>query len=1318
MNNVTTKKITVGMLLVFMVISIFLATGVVAAKVENVDPATSGEGVGTDAVTALDSIGVAYRGHVQNVGDMPNGEDNFISGPKEIGTRGLSLRVEGFMIKLTGDVPEGAKIVYEVHVENEGWMEPVSNGDFAGTRAKSQRVESIKIRLENLPGYDVYYRGHVQNIGDIPQVEGQWGWVKNGAALGTTGSSLRLEELQVKIVKQEVVSSDVVYDKAGTYGPAFGSKTITGNVEITKPGVILQNIVVNGNLTVGEGVGEGDVTLNNVVVKGETYIKGGGKNSIHINGGQYNKITVMQTESGQTRIVATGANNLEVVISEDATGEDIILEGNFNKVSIDAPNVVINTQGDTKINQFDIGAKATNSDLNTKTGTTINNLKIEAPVVVTGPGTIANADVKSNGVSFETAPAKQNVDPAVTKPPVVTPPVTPPVTPTPGGGGGIITPTMTPITYLGITGMHNVGDTMGALPQPATATGNYQWYRSDTETGTYTPIVGATGKTYVLQAGDANKWIKVGITGTGSYSGTKSSISMDVTDLKNLTGFSQLPDLNLDVDEHLSDLIDLIDSGKLPTQMTVTDGVDTITVPIVDWQGDYDGATLDPQPLNAIWVIPSGYTTTIEIINPVVVVRVNTPQTKIISSQKDLVATTIGEISGQTVINIPKYTEVGMLKSALKPSSHAAVEIFDGPGAVPVADQDNTEVTETMIIRVTAEDGSSKDYGIVLSESTPPRVDTVSNLRFVLNGSDVWLKLDQPTDMTGITGFDIVLSTDGMGWDHRQTVLVDANYSADNLYVSMAPVAAMISNTTHFTHAKIISRPDAGYTGHEIDIPIDFTITIDGAPLSITPARQLDGTVEIGLPSDKLADQTYLCRFFDATEANSRTEVIASSNEAFWKDGRTLVFPESSVPTDDLLISIVRITNGTTTGLTATDDAIDGTAITALPGSNERAIVATGIGNFDANGNIIAVPQGTKVAALLAHIGVSPNATADILTGSGGAPVTDQTTTDVTNAMVVQVTAENGRKTEYRITLSEDLIQVGAATNIEIVPTGGDVFVTFAEPASMAGVKGFEILFSSDGTTWSQKKTINCDQYYNVNMLAQYLSVVSGMIDSTTHYSHVKINTLADTGYTGNEIIAPIDFTITKDPNVIAFTAERTESGGVALALTEAKAADQTYVYQIFDDAQKFVRSDIITTTAAMFWQDDSTILLPNVIVPSNAMTIKLAKITGGTTSGLTATTMTANGVTITVPASSAKALISTTKGSLDNGNVINVPTGTKVSDFKSGLVASSKATIEIITGTNGAAVADQTNTDVTSDMKILVTAEDNSQSEYGITTV
>lgn len=80
------------------------------------------------------------------------------------------------------------------------------------------------------------------------------------------------------------------------------------------------------------------------------------------------------------------------------------------------------------------------------------------------------------------------------------------------------------------------------------------------------------------------------------------------------------------------------------------------------------------------------------------------------------------------------------------------------------------------------------------------------------------------------------------------------------------------------------------------------------------------------------------------------------------------------------------------------------------------------------------------------------------------------------------------------------------------------------------------------------------------------------------------------------------------------------------------------------------------------------------------------------------------------------KLIVSTTFGNFSGGNVINVPSATTVSAFKTGLAVSDGASKEIITGTGGTAVANQNTTAVTSSMKVKVTAENGTSTEYSIT--
>lgn len=238
-------------------------------------------------------------------------------------------------------------------------------------------------------------------------------------------------------VTPESISKLTEYSKAGTYGPTNGSEPINQDVIITATGVILQNLTIDGNLIIDEAVGDGDVTLNNVTVSGELRVRGGGKNSIHINGGDYQNILVEKTPTGVVRIVVTGLDGTPFVLSEVAAGQEVILEGNFDSVTVNAPDAVVKTDKQTSIKQLTIASEAKNSTVNLGSQTTVTDLFVKAPIKVTGTGTVSKAEIASDNVSFEKAPGNYTVDPEV-----VIPPVIPTPQPQPGGdsGGGYTPP--------------------------------------------------------------------------------------------------------------------------------------------------------------------------------------------------------------------------------------------------------------------------------------------------------------------------------------------------------------------------------------------------------------------------------------------------------------------------------------------------------------------------------------------------------------------------------------------------------------------------------------------------------------------------------------------------------------------------------------------------------------------------------------------------------------------------------------------------------------------------------------------------------------
>lgn len=158
-------------------------------------------------VSGINDVKVEYSTHVQNIGWQEAVYNGQMSG-----TSGLGLRLEAIKINVVGENLEGA-IKYSTHVQNIGWQEYVKNGAMAGTSNKGLRLEAIKIKLDNC-----YYEGgieyttHVENIGWLDSVTVNANEkAENVAFSGTSGKSLRLEAIKIKLTGEVAEKFDIYY---------------------------------------------------------------------------------------------------------------------------------------------------------------------------------------------------------------------------------------------------------------------------------------------------------------------------------------------------------------------------------------------------------------------------------------------------------------------------------------------------------------------------------------------------------------------------------------------------------------------------------------------------------------------------------------------------------------------------------------------------------------------------------------------------------------------------------------------------------------------------------------------------------------------------------------------------------------------------------------------------------------------------------------------------------------------------------------------------------------------------------------------------
>ncbi|WP_027088001.1 S-layer homology domain-containing protein [Cohnella panacarvi] len=145
----------------------------------------------------------------------------------------------------------------------------------------------------------------------------------NGYSNGTIGFDKALTRAETIVMLEGAlnVKVSIAYDQAGIYGPATGHETIVGDVHLNASGVSLRNVTIKGDLTFGEGIGEGKAMILNVKVDGDTFIRGGGVNSIYIVGSTLGEVEVNKP-SGDVRVAIDDQSKVNHITTYNNTTID------------------------------------------------------------------------------------------------------------------------------------------------------------------------------------------------------------------------------------------------------------------------------------------------------------------------------------------------------------------------------------------------------------------------------------------------------------------------------------------------------------------------------------------------------------------------------------------------------------------------------------------------------------------------------------------------------------------------------------------------------------------------------------------------------------------------------------------------------------------------------------------------------------------------------------------------------------------------------------------------------------------------------------
>lgn len=205
----------------------------------------------------------------------------------------------------------------------------------------------------------------------------------------------------------------IYIQKAETY-----SHDAQGNVMVNVPGAVLKNMTITGNLIIGDGVGNGDVTLENVVVTGTTIVRGGGVHSIRITGNSDLKNIVVVRVDGEVRVYAENGTQVGTVVVDGK--DDVIVEGKVGDIKVDASNVQVIAKNATigsvilsgdhssllandKVTIKSVVVNAKGSEIVAEKGSTIKEvLANQEGAKISGTGTVSTVQANANNVVVST----------------------------------------------------------------------------------------------------------------------------------------------------------------------------------------------------------------------------------------------------------------------------------------------------------------------------------------------------------------------------------------------------------------------------------------------------------------------------------------------------------------------------------------------------------------------------------------------------------------------------------------------------------------------------------------------------------------------------------------------------------------------------------------------------------------------------------------------------------------------------------------------------------------------------------------------------
>ena len=192
--------------------------------------------------------------------------------------------------------------------------------------------------------------------------------------------------------------AQVMYTLVGDYisQAQTVSQVNSGNVVIRTAGATLSNTTVSGDLILADGIGEGDVTLDGVTVKGRLLVRGGGPNSVHITNSNVEDGVVLENPNGDTRIVTSDST-----VGTISVESGLILDGDADRIEL-MQAVDVTVQSGT-VGEMTVADTAEKAVITVADGAEVTQINVQADgVQIGGKGKVESVQAEADDIAVTT----------------------------------------------------------------------------------------------------------------------------------------------------------------------------------------------------------------------------------------------------------------------------------------------------------------------------------------------------------------------------------------------------------------------------------------------------------------------------------------------------------------------------------------------------------------------------------------------------------------------------------------------------------------------------------------------------------------------------------------------------------------------------------------------------------------------------------------------------------------------------------------------------------------------------------------------------